>query len=385
MSNSPLYAKPVSISPEWNAETIAVQAGRPERTAGAPMNKAITLSSTYVHSAALGYGRDGNEGWGALEAALGELDGGYAITFSSGLAAATAITSLVPMGGVVVMPTAAYYGVKQIFDIAQKRGLFQVRLVDGGNTDEVISAIPGSAMVWMESIANPTLVVADIPAITAAAKKVGAISVVDATFATPMRQKPLAMGADIVLQSATKFIGGHSDLLLGAVICKSEEHAKTITAYRHDHGAVPGSLEAYLALRGLRTLAIRVDRSEANAVELVKRLKGHPKVTKVNYPGIEDDSQYEKAKRVLSNGSGAMVSFEVDATPEQVDDFLASLKLITHATSLGGVESLIERRTRYEAEKAAGVPMTLCRFSVGIENVEDIWADLSAAFKKVLG
>ena len=150
MSDNPLYAKSVSVSPDWSTETIAVQAGRPERIAGAPMNKAITLSSTYVHTAALGYGRDGNEGWGALEAALGELDGGHAITFSSGLAAATAITSLVPTGGIVVMPTAAYYGVKQIFDIAQKRGLFQVRLVDGGNTDEVIAAIPGSAMVWME-------------------------------------------------------------------------------------------------------------------------------------------------------------------------------------------------------------------------------------------
>ncbi|MEN9679983.1 MAG: hypothetical protein RLZ57_1112, partial [Actinomycetota bacterium] len=224
-----------------------------------------------------------------------------------------------------------------------------------------------------------------IPAIAAAAKKVGALSVVDATFATPLRQKPIELGADIVLQSATKFIGGHSDLLLGAVICKSAEHSAKISSYRHEFGAIPGSLEAFLALRGLRTLAVRLDRSEANAIELAKRLKVHPKVLKVNYPSLEGDSQFEKAKRVLPNGCGAMVSFELDAKPEQVDQLLSGLKLISHATSLGGVESLIERRTRYDVEVQAGVPMTLCRFSVGIENVEDIWADLEAAIKKVLG
>jgi cystathionine gamma-synthase len=275
--------------------------------------------------------------------------------------------------------------VKQIFGALAEKDLISIRFVDGGNTEEVIKATEGAAVVWMESIANPTLVVADIPAITAAAKKAGALSVVDATFATPVRQKPLSMGADIVLQSATKFIGGHSDLLLGAVISKSKEHAAKMVAYRHDFGSVPGSLEAFLALRGLRTLSVRVDKSEANAIELAKRLKAYPKVKKVNYPSLEGDSQYEKAKRVLPNGCGAMVSFELDGKPEEVDQLLSELKLITHATSLGGVESLIERRTRYAVEAEAGVPMTLCRFSVGIENVEDLWNDLERAIKKVLG
>ena len=385
MTENSNYSKSVPIESNWREDTVAVQSGRPERIAGAPMSRAITLSSTYVHSANIGYGRDGSETWGVLEKALGDLDGGHAITFSSGLAAATAITTLIPKGGVVVMPNAAYYGVKQIFGALSEKGLISLRFVDGGNTDEVIKAADGAAVVWMESIANPTLVVADIPAITAAAKKVGALSVVDATFATPLRQKPLELGADIVLQSATKFIGGHSDLLLGAVICKSADHAAKISAYRHDFGSVPGSLESFLALRGLRTLAVRLDRSEANAIELAKRLKAHPKVKKVNYPSLEGDSQYEKAKRVLPNGCGAMVSFELDGKPEQVDQLLSGLKLITHATSLGGVESLIERRTRYSVEAEAGVPMTLCRFSVGIENVEDIWTDLEGAIKKVLG
>jgi len=373
------YSKSVPIEEDWNEETIVVQAGRPERVPTAPMNSEITLSSTYIHPAPVGYARDGNEGWAALENALGELDGGYAITFASGLAAASAIAELIPAGGALVLPRAAYYGVKNIFDILSKRGQVELRLVDGGNTDEVISKIPGAAMVWIESIANPTLVVADVPKITEAAQANDAISVVDATFATPLRQRPISLGADIVLHSITKAISGHSDLLLGAVICKKKEHAAVIDAYRHDRGATPGSLEAYLALRGLRTLAIRVEKSEENALELAKRLKAHPKITKVHYPGLEGDSQFQVAQKVLPKGSGSMVSFEIDAKPAQVDEILGSLKLIAHTTSLGGVSSSIERRTRWPAEEAAGVPMTLCRFSVGIENVEDIWNDLKRA------
>lgn len=370
------FSPGVPIGSDWSDETVVVQAGRPERVPTAAMNSAITLSSTYIHPAPVGYGRDGNEGWAALESALGELDGGHALTFASGLAAASAIAELIPHGGTVVLPHAAYYGVKNIFDILQKRQQVQLRLVDGGNTQEVIANIPGAAMVWVESIANPTLVVADIPAITAAAREHGAISVVDATFATPLRQRPIALGADIVLHSVTKALSGHSDLLLGAVICKSRDHATSIDAYRHDRGATPGSLEAYLALRGLRTLAIRVDKSEQNAVELAGRLAAHSKVTKVYYPGLEGDSQYLVAQRVLPKGSGSMISFEIDGTADEVDQMLTKLKLIAHTTSLGGVSSSIERRTRWPAEAAAGVPMTLCRFSVGIENVEDIWRDL---------
>ena len=371
------YPKNVPIEKDWSEETVVVQSGRPERSPSASMNGSITLSSTYIHPAPVGYGRDGNEGWAALENAIGELDGGIAISFASGLAAASAIAELIPAGGALVLPKAAYYGVKNIFDILSKRGQVELRLVDGSNTDEVLKNIPGASMVWMESIANPTLVVSDIPTIAAAAKKYGAISVVDATFATPVRQRPLDLGADIVLHSVTKALSGHSDLLLGAVVCKREEHANVIDAYRHDRGATPGSLEAYLALRGLRTLAIRIDKSEANAAALAQRLNSHPKVKQVYYPGLKDDPNYEIAKRVLPKGCGSMVSFEIDATPTKVDEMLGNLKLIAHTTSLGGVSSSIERRTRWPAEEAAGVPMTLCRFSVGIENIEDIWNDLA--------
>ena len=377
-----MYEKSIEIDPDWSEDTIAVQAGRPARTSGAPMSKPVTFSSTYVHSSELVYGRDGNESWGALEEALGALDGGSATIFPSGLAAATAIADLVPIGGKILIPRAAYYGVKNIFGRLESSGRLSVQLVDGGDTDAVIAALPGMDFVWMESIANPTLVVADVERICKAARKLNVISVVDATFATPLRQKPIALGADIVMQSATKFIGGHSDLLLGAVICASSEHTEFMRKHRHDYGAICSPLDAFLALRGLRTLAVRLEKSESNALELAKRLSTHPKITKVNYPALPDNSQYEKAKRVLPDGCGGMLSFEIDASPEQTDSMLADLKLITHATSLGGVESLIERRARYEAESTAGVPATLCRFSVGIENVEDLWRDLTTAIER---
>lgn len=385
MPSPDAYPSTITINSTWSAETVAVQAGRPERLIGAPMNTTISMNSTYVHTSEISYARDGNEGWHALEVALGELDGGTTVTFASGLAAASAITSLIPHGGIVVVPNAAYYGVKNIFDGLANRNQITIRLVDGGDTAAVIAASDGAAMVWMESIANPTLVVADIPAICTAAKEQGAITVVDATFATPLRQQPIYLGADVVLHSGTKFIGGHSDLLLGAVTCAKEEHAEAILTHRHDHGSTPGSLEAFLALRGLRTLALRVDKSEANAHELAKRLSGHSKISQVNYPSLPSDSQHEKAARLLPHGCGGMLSFEIDATIEQVDEILRSLKLIAHATSLGGVESLIERRARYIPEQQAGVPATLCRYSVGIENVDDLWTDLSGAINRVLG
>ncbi|MBF8289308.1 MAG: Aminotransferase class I/II-fold pyridoxal phosphate-dependent enzyme [Chloroflexi bacterium] len=239
-------------------------------------------------------------------------------------------------------------------------------------------------MVWVESIANPLMVVADVPAIAAGARARGAITVVDATFATPLRQRPLDLGADIVLHSATKLIGGHSDLLMGAVVCRDEAQANSLVAYRRDHGAIPGGLEAFLALRGLRTLAVRLDRAEASAGELARRLAAHRHVARVNYPGLPGDPQHERAARVLTGGAGSMLSFEVAGTPEQTEAFLSRLRLVTHATSLGGVESLIERRARYAGD-ATLVGPTLCRLSVGIENVEDLWADLDRALRAVLG
>jgi cystathionine gamma-synthase len=380
----PLYPDPLELDPAWTPDTVAVQAGRPARVAGASMNPPVALSSTYVHSASVEYGRDGNVAWGALEAALGALDGGQAVTFGSGSAAATAIADLVPPGGTVVLSTVTYYGVRRIFERMQERGRLTVRMEPADDTAALLAAADGADMVWVESIANPLMVVADIPAITAGARERGAISVVDATFATPLRQRPLELGADIVLHSATKFIGGHSDLLLGAAVCRDDSHAAFLSAHRHDHGAIPGNLEAFLALRGLRTLAVRLDRAEASASALARRLAEHPRISAVHYPGLPGDPQHERATRVLPDGTGAMLSFEVAGSVDQTEAFLAALRLVTHATSLGGVESLIERRARYAGD-AAVVGPTLCRMSVGIEGVEDLWADLDQSLRTVFG
>ena len=382
--SKPMYPESVALDPRWTADTVAVQAGRPARVPGAPMNAPITLSSTYVHDANPEYSRDGNAGWGALETALGALEGGRAVTFASGLAAATALADLIPAGGTVVLPTVAYHGVRNIFERLVSRGRLQVRSVPPDDTAAVLAAADGADMVWVESIATPLMVVADVPAIAAGARERGATTVVDATFATPLRQRPLDLGADIVLHSATKLIGGHSDLLMGAVVCRDEAHATFLAAYRHDHGAIPGALEAFLAMRGLRTLAVRLDRAEASAGELARRLASHRHVARVNYPGLPDDPQHERALRVLPGGCGTMLSFELTGTPEQTEAVLSRLHLVTHATSLGGVESLIERRARYAGD-ATIVGPTLCRLSVGIENVEDLWADLDTALRGVLG
>jgi cystathionine gamma-synthase len=383
MSES-LHPTHLTLDPSWTADTVAVQAGRPARVAGAPMNAPIAMSSTYVHDATVEYGRDGNAGWAALEVALGALDGGRAVTFASGLAAATAIADLVPTGGTVVLSSVTYFGVRNIFERRETQGRLHVRLAPADDTAAVLAAADGADMVWVESIANPLIVVADVPALAAGARGRGALTVVDATFATPLRQRPLELGADIVLHSATKLLGGHSDLLLGAAVCRDAVHADRLVAFRHDHGAIPGSLEAFLALRGLRTLAVRLDRAEASALELARRLASHPRVAKVNYPGLPGDPQHERASRVLPIGPGPMLSFDVAGTVEQTEAFLARLRLLTHATSLGGVESLIERRARYAGD-AAIVGPTLCRLSVGIENVEDLWADLDGALRAALG
>ena len=383
MTVSP-YGASLTLDPKWTADTVAVQAGRPARLPGAPMNEPIAVSSTYVHDATIEYGRDGNAGWGALETALGALDGGRAVTFASGLAAATAIADLVPAGGTVVLSSVTYYGVRNIFERMAARGRLHVRMTPPDDSAAILDAAVGADMVWMESIANPLMVVADVPAIAAGARERDAISVVDATFATPLRQRPLDLGADIVLHSATKLIAGHSDLLLGAAVCRDDAHAGFLATHRHDHGSIPGGLEAFLALRGLRTLAVRLDRAEASADELALLLVSHPLISNVNYPGLPGDPQHDRAQRVLPNGSGSMLSFEVAGSVEQTEAFLARLRLLTHATSLGGVESLIERRARYAGD-AAIVGPTLCRLSVGIENVEDLWADLDGALRAALG
>jgi cystathionine gamma-synthase len=364
-----------------NLDSVVVSAGRPQ-DAGAPLSTPLVLTSTFRGAPDLNaYAR--SEGYATLasyEEALGALDGGSAVAFSSGMAAVAAVVEGRPNGGVAVIPTGAYGGTRGIFAEQERLGRMAVRRVDIADTEAVIAALKGGEgidLLWLETVTNPLLSVPDLPALIEAGHRAGALVCVDATFCSPLLVRPLELGADIVMHSATKYIAGHSDLL-GGVLVAGPELAGQLRARRAMTGSVPGPLECFLALRGLRTMALRLERAQGNAATLAARLAEHPGVLRVRYPGLPSDPGHERARRQYA-GFGAMVSFEVGGTAADAERVCAAVRLITHATSLGGVESLIERRARYETDRAGGVPETLLRLSVGIENVEDLWADLEQA------
>lgn len=349
-------ARPLDIA------TRAVTLGRPAAQADAPLNTPVTLASTYVAGGEAEYGRYANPSWTAFEHVLGDLEGGRCLAFASGMAAIAAVLDLVPTGGRVVAPRHSYTGtIGQLNDSAE-RGRLEIDLVDITDTAAVSAAAAGAALVWIESPTNPALEVADIRAIAAAAHEAGAVVVVDNTFATPLLQRPLEDGADVVVHSATKYISGHSDVLMGAVVVADEAHHHDLLGIRSLRGAIPAPLEAFLALRGLRTLPVRLERAQATAQELVTRLSAHPAVDEVRYPGF-----------------GGIVSIVLPAAAT-ADGFVRSVSLWRHATSLGGVESTLERRRRWPAE-APTIPEGLVRLSVGLEHVDDLWADLDAALR----
>lgn len=365
--------KEVNKSPE----TIAVTAGRPVHSPDASLNPPIQLTSTFVAGGPLAYGRYGNESWSAFEDAISQLEGGRTLAFSSGMAAISAVFNMLPIGAVVTASNQGYSGTMSLLKQSNESGRLEVRFVDVANTDEVLSAIPGAQLLWLESPTNPCLEVADLPKLISAAKSANIGVAVDNTFATPLNQNPLEMGADIVMNSATKFLAGHSDVVVGTLSTKDEALYLRLEGQRKLGGAVPGPFEAWLALRGVRTFAIRVQRGSESALEIAKRLSSHPKVARVRYPGLPSDPQHQRAKSFM-RGFGAVLSFEIKGSAEDAERICESSKLITHATSLGGVESLWERRRRWPAESQA-VPESLIRLSVGIENVEDLWRDIEQA------
>ena len=342
-------------------ETSAITAGRPAPAPDSSLNPPIIFSSTYHAGGPVGYGRYGNESWSALETAIGELEGGATLSFSSGMAAISAVFSILPIGAPVVASNQGYSGVMGLLNQFHSTGRLEVRFVEITNTEEVIAAMKGAALVWLESPTNPCLDVADLPALITAAKKLGIGVAVDNTFATPLVQKPLTMGADIVMHSVTKFLAGHSDVVLGSLSTNDQALFKRLDEARRFNGSIPGPFEAWLAVRGIRSFPVRFRAAESNAKNLVDRLTAHPKITKVRYPGF-----------------GAVVSFEVDGTAEQAEKVCESSKLITHATSLGGIESLWERRRRWALESPS-VPEQLIRLSVGCEHVDDLWEDIQQA------
>ena len=249
--------------------------------------------------------------------------------------------------------------------------------VDPTQIDETIAAFEGADLVWLESPTNPLLDVLDLPTLITAAKQRGAIVVVDNTFSTPLRQRPLEFGADLVVHSATKFIAGHSDVLLGLAVTSDVALRERLLAKRTLQGSIPGPFEAWLALRGLRTLAVRLDRAEQTAAELAPRLAERAELSRVRYPGLPTDPGHGLAAAQMG-GCGAMISIEFAGGAAAAERFVESLGLITPATSLGGVETLAERRRRQPSEPLA-VPESLVRLSIGIEHVEDLWADIEQA------
>lgn len=346
-------------------ETSAISAGRPEAAPDASLNPPIVFSSTYHAGGPVGYGRYGNESWSALETAISELEGGQTLSFSSGMAAISAVFSILPIGAPVVASNQGYSGTMGLLNQHHASGRLEVRFVDITNIDEVIAAMKGSALLWLESPTNPCLDVADLVALITAAKKFTIGVGVDNTFATPLVQQPLSMGADIVMHSVTKFLAGHSDVVLGSLSTNDSALFKRLDEARRFNGSIPGPFEAWLALRGIRTFPVRFRAAESNAKQLVTRLQEHAKITKVRYPGF-----------------GAVISFEVDGTAEQAEKVCESSRLITHATSLGGVESLWERRRRWALESPS-VPEQLIRLSVGCEHVDDIWQDIEQALSSL--
>ncbi len=352
---------PEPSHPPMRPATIAVHSGRPPHETDQPLNTPVTFASTYVAGGDLEYGRYANPTWSAFEEALGELEGGRCLSFASGLAAVATVLDLVGHGLKVIAPRHSYNGtIMQLADL-EARGRLVAELVDITDTDAVVKACSDAALVWLESPTNPALEVADIPVITAAAHDAGAYVVVDNTFATPLLQQPLSMDVDLVLHSATKYLAGHSDVLMGAIVTRDDQLFGVLKNRRDLTGAVPGPMESYLALRGLRTLHLRVERAQANAQELVRRLGDHPAIGEVRYPGF-----------------GSIVSIVLAGGPIAADLLTHKTKLWVHATSLGGVESTFERRRRWRTEPAT-IPDALVRMSVGIEDVEDLWADLVRA------
>lgn len=375
------------LTADLSPETTVVSAGRPERTQDAAVNPPIVLTSTFygtgqTRAGERVYGRYSNPTWDPFEEALGTLENAAlpALVYSSGLAAVIAAMSLIPSGGTLVMPRHSYQGSLLLAAGEAQNGRISVRTVNIADTEEVVAALDGAAMLWLESPTNPMLEVADIQALATAAHAAGALVVADNTFSTPLVTRPLDLGADVVVHSVTKYLSGHSDVVLGAVVTSDPALRERLLTYRSLHGAVGGPFEVWLALRGLRTLALRVERSMATALELATRLQEHPGVESVRYPGLPSDPGHARAAAQMQ-GFGSIVCIEVAGGAAAADAVTEKVGLWLPATSLGGVESLIERRRRQPAEPVS-VPENLLRLSVGIENVEDLWDDLDHALPR---
>lgn len=369
-----MQIQPSGIKPEsW-----LVSAGRASEP-GAPLNVPPIPASNFIIGKGREYSRDdGTPTWESLEELVGGLEAGRAVAFASGMAAIASVFDQLAADAVVVLPDDCYQGVAALAAAGADRQRWSVERVAVDDTAAWIRSCAVADLIWLESPSNPLLAVADLEAVCAAPRKRGAIVAVDNTFATPLNQQPLDFGATVSLQSATKFIGGHSDLLAGVATTKDEELWRALRKSRELTGATPGTFEAFLAVRGARTLALRMQRAQQTALMLAERLEVHPLITRVRYPGLPSHPTHATARRVLK-GFGTIISFDLLGGAEFADGVCRNIRLIRHATSLGAVESTMERRAAISGQ--GHLPPSLLRLSVGIEDADDLWLDLESAIR----
>jgi len=374
--------------------TLLIHGGIDGDAATGAVNVPIYQTSTY-RQRALGentgweYSRTGNPTRAALEALIADLEGGTrGFAFGSGMAAITAVLSLFRTGDKVLISKNVYGGTFRVLDKVFKSFGLGYALADTDDVSALDAAItPGVKAVLVESPANPLLTVTDLAAVTFVAKRRGLLTIVDNTFMTPYLQRPITLGADIVVHSATKYLGGHSDLVAGLAVTNRPEIAERLAFIQNATGGVLGPFDSFLLIRGIKTLAVRMDRHVANAEALVARLAAHTDVSRVWYPGLKDFPGHDVQFRQAKNG-GAMISFEL-ADGKDHRAFFRALRLVTLAESLGGVESLVchpasmtHASIPKETREKVGITDRLIRLSVGIEDVDDIWSDVKNAIEK---
>ncbi|HET7686242.1 MAG TPA: cystathionine gamma-synthase [Candidatus Limnocylindria bacterium] len=374
-------------------ETLAVHAGAEPDPATGAVVPAIQMSTTFKQDGVGGtrggyeYGRSDNPTRRALEAAIATLEGGsHGFAYASGLAATQNLLYLLDPGDRLLMSDDVYGGTWRLADKVWKRYGVETDAVDLRDLDAVASALNGPRpprMIWIETPTNPLLKIIDISAVARLAATAGAMTVVDNTFATPYLQRPLSLGADLVMHSATKYLGGHSDVIGGLVATRSAELAERLRFHQNAAGAVPSPFDCFLVMRGLRTLAVRMERASSNAALIAAWLAARSEVERVHYPGLADHPQAPLVARQMRM-AGAMVSFELRGGDAAARAFVAETRLFTLAESLGAVESLIEVPAAMThlsvAESPLAVPPGLVRLSVGIESVDDLVADLAGGF-----
>lgn len=375
--------------------TIAVRSGLNDDEQYGCVVPPIHLSTTYNfldfnEPRAHDYSRRGNPTRDVVQRTLAELEGGAgAVLTNTGMSAIHLVSTVfLKPGDLLIAPHDCYGGSYRLFDSLSKRGAYRVKFVDQGDPVALQAALDEKPrLVLIESPSNPLLRVVDISGICAAARAAGAVSVVDNTFMSPALQNPLALGADLVIHSCTKYLNGHSDVVAGAVIARDPQHATDLAWWANNIGVTGAAFDSYLLLRGIRTLAPRITAAQRNALAIVAYLQQQKRVKKLYHPSLPENAGHEYAVR-QQRGFGAMLSFEVDGDEALLRRFLKALRLFTLAESLGGVESLISHTATMthagmsaEARAAAGISDTLLRVSVGIEDHEDLIADLDNAFR----